>query len=61
MSDNFDLFELVKAHMGWDDEKTRLWFETPNPHCGTMSPIEFLDRRPEKAIRFIRSLIDEEY
>lgn len=53
------LFEKIKAHMGWDDVKTYQWFNTPNPLAGDLTPKEFYQRRPEKCVRWIESLIDE--
>jgi hypothetical protein len=54
------LFKKVKNHMGWDDAKTALWFRTKNPLCGGIDPDDFIGRRPEKAERWIDSLIDDD-
>lgn len=45
--------------MGWDDAKTKLWFDTPNPFCGGITPRELWRRRPEKCERMIHGMIDE--
>ena len=54
-----ELFYAVKAHMGWDDDKTRVWFDTENPHLCYVTPAEFYYFRPEKCERFIINLIKE--
>ena len=59
MSSYTDLFEKVRIHMKWDDEKTKLWFHTENPLLGGMKPYAFLALRSEKAIKIIESMIEE--
>lgn len=49
----------VKKHMGWDDDKTDLWFKTINIHCGNITPDDFMLCRPDKFERWIDSMIDE--
>lgn len=46
--------------MGWDEEKTILWWQTKNPLCGNVSPISFLILRPEKCKAWIEALISGE-
>jgi hypothetical protein len=53
------LFEKVKAHMKWDDDKTKLWFDTKNPLCGGITPREFCRLREDKFVRWLDNLIDE--
>lgn len=53
-----ELFEKVKAHMGWDDEKTKLWFHTENPLMGNMKPYALAVLRPEKARKVIEAMIE---
>jgi hypothetical protein len=52
------LFEKVKAHMGWDDRKTQLWFDTENPLLGGCTPKRLYQERPEKLARWIDTMID---
>ena len=52
-----ELFQKVKAHMNWSDEKTKIWFHTENPLFGDMKPYALLALRPEKAARLIEALI----
>ena len=33
-----DLAKLIMYEMGWDLNKTKIWFRTPNPLLGGMSP-----------------------
>lgn len=54
-----ELFEAVKNHMGWDDEKTRAWFDMKNPLIGNITPAEFYNLRPKKCEQFIMRLIEE--
>jgi hypothetical protein len=54
-----EIFKLVKDHMGWDDDKTSLWFTMPNPHIGNLSPLMYWSFKPEKCERWIKSLIEE--
>jgi len=50
---------MVSAHMNWDTEKTRLWFHTKNPFFGDLSPLELFKLRPEKTVKVIEALIEE--
>ncbi len=54
----YRLFHKVKNHMQWDDEKTDLWFRSGNPNLGGASPYDFIYRRPEKAEKWVDSLIE---
>lgn len=47
----------IKAHVGWDDAKLRIWWDTPNPVFGSLSPGDFLMRRPDKFERVVDALI----
>ena len=49
-------FVRVKCLMGWDSEKTRLWFSSKNPLLGNVSPDQMLENG--KAMR-LRQFIDE--
>lgn len=51
------LFEKVKSHTGWSNEKVCVWFRTKNPLCGGITPDEFIMRRPNKAERWIDAVI----
>lgn len=49
------LHDKIKTHMGWDDEKTNVWWKTKNPYFGgEISPHDYLFIRPDK----IESIID---
>jgi hypothetical protein len=52
------LFKKVKAHMGWSDEKTCIWFQSKNQNFGGLSPDDFIARRPSRAEKFIDLLIN---
>lgn len=54
-----ELFNVVKEHMGWDNKKTELWFESPNPNFGGTTPNFFYMVRPEKCEKLILSMISE--
>jgi hypothetical protein len=58
-ADFFDLHCLVRDEMGWDDEKTKNWFYTENPMIGNFTPLDYYGRRPEKCIKWITSLLEE--
>lgn len=53
------LFHKVKEHMKWDDVKTNLWFRTENPNIGSCTPDTYIARRPDKAEKWIDSMIEE--
>ena len=53
------LVEQVQNHMHWDLDKTLFWFDTKNPNLGETTPRNYFERRPEKCIKWILSLIDE--
>lgn len=59
LSEYDELFEKVKAHMGWDDRKTAAWFLTENPFLGRLTPHDFYVLRPEKARKVIEAMIEE--
>ena len=50
----------VKDHMKWSDDQTNRWFRNKNPLCGNLTPDEFIARRPEKAEKWIDSLVQGE-
>lgn len=54
------LVEMVSDHMDWDLPKTLQWFQTQNPLAGESTPFALYIRRPEKCVRWIQSLINEE-
>jgi hypothetical protein len=54
-----ELYKLVQNHMDWNDNKTNLWFNTPNPLLGQITPKVFFEMKPEKCSRFILALIEE--
>ena len=56
-----DVHLLIKVmqHMKWTKEKAVLWFMTENPHCGGMTPADFVERRPAKARKWLLALIEE--
>ena len=54
-----ELFEKVKAHMGWDDRKTKTWFHSENPLLGGAKPYNLYALRPEKTCKVILAMIEE--
>lgn len=55
-----DLLQLVMDGMGWEKEKARRWFETPNPLLGGATPYSFeLFRGKEKLSKFIHNQLSE--
>lgn len=54
-----ELFDKVKKHMGWDDEKTELWFSTKNPAIGAVPNYFVVLGRIDKLNRIIDALIEE--
>lgn len=50
------LFARVRKLMDWDAEKTSLWFRTPNPMLGGVTPDWMLEH--DRAMR-LRQFIDE--
>jgi hypothetical protein len=53
------LFQKVKETMRWTNEKTELWWSTPNPYFGETTPNDLIVVRPEKAEKIINALIEE--
>jgi len=53
------MFNMVKTHMNWDDEKTNLWFRTENPLLGNIEPDDFMQRRPQKFEKWVKALISD--
>jgi hypothetical protein len=54
------LFKKVKDGMGWEDDKTTLWFTTINPHLGNVSPMKLINcGRAHKLESFIDGCLDE--
>ncbi len=52
----------IKNHMQWDIEKTLTWLETENPLLGGVTPVYMIKiGRIHKLIKFIKSLIEENY
>lgn len=54
----YDVVMMVKNHMKWDDAKTKMWWETENPHIGRATPIWYYHSRPEKCVAWITSMIE---
>jgi len=55
-----DYFDKVKAYFDGDERKTWLWFKTPNPQFGLLSPLNMLKLgREKKVMQFINSAIME--
>ena len=55
-----DLCIRVSKLMGWPREKVLLWFSTPNPHFGNVSPDHLIERgRIHKVEEFIAASEDE--
>ena len=53
------LVEAVQNHMRWDLDKTLFWFDTDNPHIGNCSPKKYYKLKPDKCIKWIISMIEE--
>jgi len=54
------LFQKVKDHMDWDDDKTNVWFATKNPLLGEVSPMDMMIMgRVGKLEKFIDNLVEE--
>ncbi|MCC7443165.1 MAG: hypothetical protein IT285_16150 [Bdellovibrionales bacterium] len=52
----------VLGHFGGDHGKAVLWFSTPNPLLGTLSPAEMVYRlRTGKLVRFIEERLSENH
>lgn len=47
---DYDLIAPVAHYFNGDAEKTRLWFETPNPNLGGVKPI---DTPRDRLLKFI--------
>ena len=55
------LYERVRDHFG-DEEKTSLWFRTPNPHFGGMSPWTLaVIGNGAKLARIVEDLLEGEF
>ena len=49
----------VQKLMGWDDQKTTLWFITSNPHFGDIQPLKLIKMgRSEKVNKFVDAAIE---
>lgn len=54
------MFQKVQKWMGWDEEKTLLWFNTDNPLLGGTTPMHQLKMgRAHKVEKFIDGCIEE--
>lgn len=45
--------------MDWTEEKVDMWFATPNPWCGNISPLKFAFLRPDKFEKTVDALIED--
>jgi len=54
-----DLFERIKLHMKWSDEKIFFWWNTENPNMGNSKPFNFFQKRPEKCKDMILAMLRE--
>lgn len=54
-----NLLERIKAHMGWDNNSLLIWFCTDNPLFGGVTPAVFYLLRPEKTVKVIETLLEE--
>jgi len=53
-------YDLVLNFFNGDEQKTILWFSTPNPLLGEVSPFKMIiEGRSNKLLRIITNLIDE--
>tara|TARA_R110002126_G_scaffold36851_1_gene111735 strand:+ start:3864 stop:4346 length:483 start_codon:yes stop_codon:yes gene_type:complete len=58
MREQIKLYTLVFNHFK-DDDKTNLWFKTPNPNLGNVSPNQMIDMgRGHKVQQFIETAIE---
>ena len=54
------LVKMVMKAMGWDNDKTKLWFSLDNPHFGGISPDNMVKiGRGHKVEAFIRQAKEE--
>lgn len=52
---------LIIQHFKEDHVKVYLWFLTPNPMLGEVSPVEMVrNGRANKLLRVVRNLLDED-
>jgi len=48
-----ELFDLVLKHFNGDQQKTWIWFQTPNPSLSHQSPFKMIkDKKIKKVIQF---------
>ena len=57
--ERFEVEELVGAFFKNDDGKTALWMRSPNPLLGGMTPLELLELRPGKLLKFVTQQLAE--
>lgn len=56
VSDRFDIYDrarivyIVSKYFNGDAQKTSLWFTTPNPNFGSVSPIDMIKSGRQKAL-----------
>ena len=56
-----ELFDLVRDHMQWTDEKTLMWWLTKNPIFDSYSPVNLYLLNKIKIEKIILELISDNY
>jgi|GEM_PF-3720410 len=59
MTDYFEeLYDIVEGFFDYDHDKIKLWFETPNPQIGGLTPLEMMVNRPKKCYEIFKRNYD---
>ena len=60
LSDFKRIYKKIHDHMGWEHQKTELWFRTKNPFLGNATPLELMQiGRAHKLEQFVNACIEE--